>query len=93
MAIILPDLPYAYDALEPYIDAETMHLHHDKHTTKHVNNAPCFWKQLRNISHVADVDSILLISIICQASLSIMVDIWTMLFSGIDDSWVLQHLR
>ncbi|MBC7032864.1 superoxide dismutase, partial [Salmonella enterica subsp. enterica serovar Enteritidis] len=24
MAIILPDLPYAYDALEPYIDAETM---------------------------------------------------------------------
>ena len=30
MAIILPDLPYAYDALEPYIDAETMHLHHDK---------------------------------------------------------------
>ena len=27
----LPELPYAYDALEPYIDAETMHLHHDKH--------------------------------------------------------------
>ncbi|MBZ4248272.1 superoxide dismutase, partial [Streptococcus pneumoniae] len=27
MAIILPELPYAYDALEPYIDAETMHLH------------------------------------------------------------------
>lgn len=26
-----PDLPYAYEALEPYIDAETMHLHHDKH--------------------------------------------------------------
>ena len=27
MAIILPELPYAYDALEPYIDEETMHLH------------------------------------------------------------------
>ena len=27
----LPDLPYAYEALEPYIDAETMHVHHDKH--------------------------------------------------------------
>ncbi|MFP3959055.1 MAG: superoxide dismutase [Spirochaetaceae bacterium] len=26
-----PDLPYAYDALAPYIDEETMHLHHDKH--------------------------------------------------------------
>ena len=27
----LPDLPYAYDALEPTVSAETMHLHHDKH--------------------------------------------------------------
>ncbi len=31
MTYTLPDLPYAYDALEPYIDEETMHLHHDKH--------------------------------------------------------------
>ena len=38
MAIILPDLPYAYDALEPYIDEETMHLHHDKHHHTYVNN-------------------------------------------------------
>ncbi len=30
MAIILPELPYAYDALEPYTMKETMHLHHDK---------------------------------------------------------------
>ena len=27
----LPDLPYAYDALEPHIDKETMEIHHDKH--------------------------------------------------------------
>lgn len=27
----LPDLPYEYNALEPYIDAQTMHIHHDKH--------------------------------------------------------------
>jgi Fe-Mn family superoxide dismutase len=32
----LPPLPYAYDALEPYIDAETMHLHHDKHHAAYV---------------------------------------------------------
>lgn len=38
MAIILPDLPYAYDTLEPYIDEETMHLHHDKHHNTYVNN-------------------------------------------------------
>jgi len=29
-------LPYAYDALEPDIDAETMHLHHDKHHAAYV---------------------------------------------------------
>ena len=34
----LPSLPYAYDALEPSFDAETMHLHHDKHHQAYVNN-------------------------------------------------------
>ena len=34
----LPPLPYAYDALEPMIDAETMHYHHDKHFATYVNN-------------------------------------------------------
>jgi len=33
----VPPLPYAYDALEPYIDAETMHLHHDKHHQAYVD--------------------------------------------------------
>ena len=38
MAFELPPLPYAYDALEPTIDDQTMHLHHDKHHQTYVNN-------------------------------------------------------
>src|SRR5437868_3125807 len=38
MAFELPPLPYDYSALEPYIDTETMHLHHDKHHAAYVNN-------------------------------------------------------
>jgi Fe-Mn family superoxide dismutase len=33
----LPALPYGYDALEPYIDAQTMRIHHDKHHATYVN--------------------------------------------------------
>ena len=38
MAHELPPLPYDYKALEPYIDEETMHLHHDKHHQAYINN-------------------------------------------------------
>ena len=34
----LPPLPYSYDALEPYIDARTMELHHDKHHATYTAN-------------------------------------------------------
>ncbi|MFA6466971.1 MAG: superoxide dismutase [Patescibacteria group bacterium] len=33
-----PDLPYAYNALEPYIDEETMKIHHDKHHVAYTTN-------------------------------------------------------
>ena len=38
MTYQLPKLPYGYDALEPYIDVETMHLHHEKHHNTYVTN-------------------------------------------------------
>ncbi len=34
----LPDLPYAYNALEPYIDERTMQIHHDKHHAAYIKN-------------------------------------------------------
>lgn len=38
MAHQLAPLPYAYDALEPYVDAMTMQIHHDKHHAAYLNN-------------------------------------------------------
>lgn len=38
MAFELPSLPYAYDALEPHLDARTMEIHHSKHHAAYTNN-------------------------------------------------------
>ena len=38
MAFQLPELPYAYEALQPYMSAETLQYHHDKHHLAYVEN-------------------------------------------------------
>ena len=38
MAFSLPELPYPYDALEPYMSKETLQYHHDKHHMAYVTN-------------------------------------------------------
>jgi Fe-Mn family superoxide dismutase len=44
----LPNLPYAYDALEPHISKEIMTLHHDKHHMAYVNGANAALEKLEN---------------------------------------------
>ncbi|NGL83424.1 superoxide dismutase SodA [Streptococcus equi] len=63
MTITLPDLPYAYDALEPYFDTETMTLHHDKHHATYVANTNAALEKYPDLGEnleelLADVDSI-----------------------------------
>ena len=43
---VLPDLPYAYDALEPHIDEQTMRLHHDLHHKAYVDGLNAAEKKL-----------------------------------------------
>lgn len=46
---VLPPLPYAYDALEPHLDEETLRLHHDKHHAGYVKGANAACKAMQEI--------------------------------------------
>jgi Fe-Mn family superoxide dismutase len=56
---VLPPLPYAYDALEPSIDAETMHLHHDKHHAGYIAKLNIAVAKDPALAKTTDVDELL----------------------------------
>jgi Fe-Mn family superoxide dismutase len=63
MAFQLPDLPYAFDALEPYIDARTMEIHHDKHHAGYTGKlnaaiAGTDWDSKGIIEILSNIDSV-----------------------------------
>ena len=58
MAFELPPLPYPFDALEPYIDATTMQIHHDRHHGAYVtnlNNALAKHPEMQSISNIEEL--------------------------------------
>jgi len=61
MSFKLPDLPYAYDALEPYVDARTMEIHHTKHHAAYTNN-------LNNLIAGTEAETLTIESILSQIS-------------------------
>ncbi len=58
----LPELPYAYDALEPYIDEQTMRLHHDKHHLGYVNGANTALDKLAKAREAGDFAAVKAVS-------------------------------
>ena len=57
MAYTLPKLPYAYDALEPHIDAKTMEIHYSKHHQTYINNVNAALEKAQ-IEAPADIDEL-----------------------------------
>ena len=54
MAYTLPELGYAYDALEPHFDAQTMEIHHSKHHQAYVNNAKAVLENSPELQELAN---------------------------------------
>lgn len=59
MAYTLPPLPYAYEALEPHIDKETMTIHHDRHHAAYVNNLNAALESAEASVTAQDVETLL----------------------------------
>ena len=57
MAYTLPELGYAYDALEPHFDAQTMEIHHSKHHQAYINNANAILENSPELAELASLCS------------------------------------
>lgn len=53
MTHILPDLPYAYDALEPYFDAQTMEIHHSQHHQTYIDKLNTALQENHDLSRLS----------------------------------------
>ncbi len=58
MAFTLPDLPYSFGALEPYIDAKTMEIHHDKHHGGYVSKLNAALEKIPALAN-ASIDEVI----------------------------------
>ncbi|MFP4097200.1 MAG: superoxide dismutase [Alphaproteobacteria bacterium] len=54
MSLTLPELPYAYDALDPYMSAETLEYHHDKHHNAYVTTGNKLLEDLPNLGTILE---------------------------------------
>jgi Fe-Mn family superoxide dismutase len=59
LELVLPPLPYAYDALEPFISAQIMEIHHSKHHAAYVNNFNAAFKKLTAAEQGDNLDEVL----------------------------------
>jgi Fe-Mn family superoxide dismutase len=59
MAFTLPPLPYAFDALEPHIDARTMEIHHGKHHATYVTNLNAALEKHPDFDAGDDIDALM----------------------------------
>lgn len=57
--VVLPDLPYDFGALEPFISADIMKLHHGKHHAAYVNNLNAAMEQYAEAEHKKDVSKMI----------------------------------
>ena len=67
-AFNLPKLPFAYDALNPYMSAETFEFHHDKHHNAYVENSN---KIIKDLDHMGDTLEEVIINALKQGETSL----------------------